>query len=95
MSLINTLLIIFVLIPGGAFVLIRFYNKLLSDFSPDEKKRNLGEKYMKDTQNVMDSYFNWLFRISWIIIKYGVLIVGGILFIYYILTILHIVNRFS
>jgi hypothetical protein len=92
MSLINTLLIIFVLIPGGAFVLIRFYNKLLSDFSPDEKKRNLGEKYMKDTQNVMDTYFNWLFRISWIIIKYGVLIVGGILFIYYILTILRIVN---
>jgi hypothetical protein len=92
MSLINTLLIIFVLIPGGAFVLIRFYNKLLSDFSPDEKKRNLGEKYMKDTQNDMDSYFNWLFRISWIIIKYGVLIVGSILFIYYILTILRIVN---
>jgi hypothetical protein len=52
-----------------------FYYKLVSDFSPDKKKRKESTAKITNVREGAQIYYDWLFSFVWKILKYGAIII--------------------
>jgi len=65
----------FVFFPMIMAYSMMFYYKLVSDFSPDKKKRKESAAKIIDVRNGAQIYYDWLFGFIWKLLKYGAVII--------------------
>jgi hypothetical protein len=65
----------FVFFPMICAYSMMFYYKLVSDFSPDKKKRKESVAKIIDVREAAQIYYEWLFSFVWKLLKYSAIII--------------------